>query len=81
MKRLEPEELGDVLRRAIDEQNMTQRLLETRACAILPALLGKPLADLCGRACRPAWRHVCAGAQRLAPQRPYDEPLPTGDDY
>ncbi len=48
MKRLEPEELGDVLRRAIDEQNMTQRLLETRACAILPAVLGKPLADLCG---------------------------------
>ena len=30
MKRLDAEELGDVLRRTIEEQNMTQKLLETR---------------------------------------------------
>lgn len=48
MKRLDAEELGDVLRRAIEEQNMTQKLLETRACAMLPAILGRPLADMCG---------------------------------
>ena len=48
MKRLDAEELGDVLRRTIEEQNMTQKLLETRACAMLPAILGRPLADMCG---------------------------------
>ena len=48
MKRLDAEELGDVLRRAIEEQNMTQKLLETRACAMLPDILGRPLADMCG---------------------------------
>lgn len=48
MKRLDPEGLGDVLRRTIEEQNMTQRLLETRACAIFPAIVGAPLAKLCG---------------------------------
>lgn len=48
MKRLDAEELGDVLRRTIEEQDMTQKLLETRACAMLPAILGRPLADMCG---------------------------------
>lgn len=48
MKRLDPEGLGDVLRRAIEEQNMAQRLLETRACAMLPDILGTPLAGMCG---------------------------------
>ena len=37
-----------MLRRTIEEQNMTQKLLETRACAMLPAILGRPLADMCG---------------------------------
>lgn len=48
MKRLDPEELGDVLRRTIEEQNMTSRLLETRACALFPVIVGKPLAEMCG---------------------------------
>lgn len=49
MKRVEAEALGDVLRRAIEEQNMTQKLLETRACAIFPEMLGRDLASLCGQ--------------------------------
>lgn len=50
MKRVEAEQLGDVLRRAIEEDNLTQRLQETRAVSLWPAIVGR---DLAARTARP----------------------------
>lgn len=49
MKRLEPESIGDVLRQTLEERNMTRRLLETRACALWPRIVGPEMAALCSR--------------------------------
>lgn len=49
MERLEPEAVGDVLRRTLEQQNMTVKLAETRACVIFLRILGPDLARLVER--------------------------------
>lgn len=49
MKRLEPESIGDVLRQALSDQGLTERLYETRAIAAWPAVIGADLAACMGR--------------------------------
>lgn len=49
MKRVEPESLGDILRQAIQEEGLSQRLLETRAEALWPHIVGKDIAQLTSR--------------------------------
>lgn len=49
MKRLDPESAGDVLRRVIEEQGMTTRLLETRAIALWQSVVGDDLAAMTSR--------------------------------
>lgn len=44
MKRLEPESIGDVFRRALEEENLTQKLLETRACSLWARVVGPGIA-------------------------------------
>lgn len=44
MKRTEAESVGDVLRRAIEDANMSQKLAETRACALWPRIVGPDIA-------------------------------------
>ena len=44
MKRQEPEKIGDVLRQTLEDQGMTERLYETRAIALWPALVGEEIA-------------------------------------
>lgn len=53
MKRVEAESVGDVLRRAIEEENLTEKLLETRACALWPRVVGQYIA---ARSSKPAMR-------------------------
>ena len=49
MKRLEPEQIGDVLRQTLQQQGMTDRLYEAKAVALWPQIVGEPLAAYCGR--------------------------------
>lgn len=49
MKRVEPESIGDVLRRTIEEQNMTSRLRETRAIELWPRIVGPHIAACASR--------------------------------
>lgn len=49
MKRLEPESIGDVLRQTLQQQGMTDRLYEAKAIAIWPQIVGKQIADYCGK--------------------------------
>lgn len=53
MKRVEAEALGDVLRRAIDEDNLTVKMQETRAISLWPTIVGK---DMAARTTRPEVR-------------------------
>ena len=46
MKRCEPESVGDVLRQTLHEEGMTERLYETRAAALWPAIVGEEIASL-----------------------------------
>ncbi len=49
MKRLDPETVGDVLRQALSDQGLTDRLYETRAIALWPAIVGEDIAAMTGR--------------------------------
>lgn len=49
MKRLEPELLGDVLRQAIEDDNLTIKLQETRAISLWPAIVGAQMAQRTSR--------------------------------
>jgi len=49
MKRLEPESVGDVLRQALQQQGMTDRLYEAKAVAAWPEVVGENIAACCGR--------------------------------
>lgn len=49
MKRLEPESVGDVLRQALDRQNMSEKLRETRACVLWVRIVGPQLAQITGK--------------------------------
>lgn len=49
MKRLEPESVGDVLRQALTDQGLNDRLLETRAINLWPAIIGEEIAALTAR--------------------------------
>lgn len=49
MKRIEPESIGDVLRDAISESQMDERLEELRTSEFWPAIIGREIAMLCGR--------------------------------
>lgn len=49
MKRISEESLGDVLRRAIEEQNMTGHLREMEAARLWPAIVGPGVAGCCGK--------------------------------
>lgn len=48
MKRNEPESIGDVLRLAIQESNMSTGLNEAKAIRYWPAVIGEPIARQCG---------------------------------
>lgn len=50
MERVEAESLGDVLRRAIEQNNMTHRLLEAEAEALWPRIVGETIAGHTGKA-------------------------------
>lgn len=50
MKRLEPESIGDVLRRAIEQQGMSERLYETRAASLWPSAVGADIASQTSKA-------------------------------
>lgn len=50
MERLEAESLGDVLRRTIEQNNMTERLLESQAEALWPRIVGAGIAERTGKA-------------------------------
>lgn len=49
MKRLEPESVGDVLRQALHQEGMTERLYEAKAVAAWPAIVGENIAAFCGK--------------------------------
>ena len=49
MKRLEPESIGDVLRQALQQQGLTDRLHEAKAVAAWPGVVGEHIAAYCGR--------------------------------
>ena len=49
MRRVEAESIGDVWRRTIEEENMTTRLLETRACMLWARVVGDPIAQRSGK--------------------------------
>lgn len=49
MKRVEPESIGDVLRQTLESQGMTERLYETRAINLWPAIVGEEIACLTSR--------------------------------
>ena len=49
MKRLEPESVGDVLRQTLQQQGMTDRIYETRAINVWPAIVGEEIAALTSR--------------------------------
>ena len=49
MKRYDPESLGDVLREAIQDAGMAERLLETQAAAAWPTVVGRHIAALTGK--------------------------------
>ena len=49
MKRIEPESIGDVLRQTLQEQGLTDRLNETKAIALWPAVVGPEIAAHCSR--------------------------------
>lgn len=49
MKRIEPQGIGDVLRSAIDDWQMTAHLDELRAADFWPAIVGQEIAEQCGR--------------------------------
>ncbi len=74
MQRTKPVKIGDVLRQAIEESDLADRLAETRAAAAWPAIVGPSLAELTGK---PVVNHgvmtvVCRSAslrQELSMQR------------
>lgn len=49
MKRQDAEQIGDVLRRALETQGLTSKLDETKAVAIWPKIIGQHIAELCSR--------------------------------
>lgn len=49
MKRLEPESVGDVLRQALSDQGLTDKLYETRAINLWPTIVGEHIAGLTAR--------------------------------
>lgn len=49
MKRQDPESVGDVLRQALQEQGMTDRLYETKAIGLWRPTVGDEIADLTSR--------------------------------
>lgn len=49
MKRREPESIGDLLRQTLEQQGMTERLLETRAIALWPSIVGDEIASQSSR--------------------------------
>lgn len=49
MKRQDPESVGDVLRQALQEQGMTDRLYETKAIGMWRSIVGDEIADLTSR--------------------------------
>ncbi len=50
MKRIEAESVGDVLRRAIESDNLQERLLAVRAEALWPRIVGEEIAGRTGKA-------------------------------
>lgn len=49
MKRLEPESVGDVLRQALTDRGLDDRLFETRAINLWPAIIGEEIAAMTAR--------------------------------
>ncbi|MDE6007238.1 MAG: DUF721 domain-containing protein [Muribaculaceae bacterium] len=49
MKRLDSESVGDVLRQALSEQGMNDRLYEIRAINVWPLVVGEAIAAMAGR--------------------------------
>lgn len=49
MKRVEPESIGDVLRQTLERQGMSNRLLEVKAIALWPQIVGDEIASLTAR--------------------------------
>lgn len=49
MKRVEPESVGDVLRQALSDNGLNERLYETRAINIWPVIVGEQIAAMTGR--------------------------------
>lgn len=49
MKRIDPEQIGDVLRQTLAEEGLADRLMEVRAAALWPAIVGEALASQCGK--------------------------------
>lgn len=50
MKRTETQSIGDVMRAALEESCMSQRLDERRACELWGRIVGPGIAGMCGRA-------------------------------
>lgn len=49
MKRIREESIGDVLRRTVEEADMAEKLLETRAVELWSPVMGAPVASLTGK--------------------------------
>lgn len=49
MQRLEPTPIGDIMRLAIQDSQMTEHFEELRAAAFWPAIVGQEIADMCLR--------------------------------
>lgn len=49
MKRQEPESVGDILRQTLQQQGLNERLYETRAVALWPAIVGESIASMTSR--------------------------------
>lgn len=49
MKRLEPEQIGDVLRKTLQQSGMTEKLYEAKAIAAWRSVIGDMIADRCGK--------------------------------
>lgn len=49
MKRSEPESIAEVLRQAIEESDLEDRLAETRAASAWPAVVGRHIASQTGK--------------------------------
>ncbi len=49
MKKIEPTPVGELLRQAIEESDISDRLAEVRAAAAWPAVVGNNIAGLTGR--------------------------------